>query len=353
MDEKIIAAIIGATAAILGIVLRDFLIKNFEFNRDQKLTASKVFRKYTDPLVLASEDLVWRLDEILNQAGRGSYLLNEKYQTRFAEYKRLSTIYRISALLGWIRAYRREISFLRSPDETQVLEIRNSIRDLEKALADGAHVEMKRLDALLDLWKSKFNSEYDDKPKVAVLIDHELKNFLQKENCKTAVELPTEKQLLLSRSISDLLCSNFGIMNKLSDQILQETLGRAMEFLSLKEAWIYKDWQSAIGDMMLKESPSEERQFEVQGYYEFEKSILQGDEIGEVWFERLNALIYNLDASGTDKSDIRISQLHQTMVATAKLLKAIIEKDPQQIQSRTKTIELIDKITSNEKAANK
>ena len=80
---------------------------------------------------------------------------------------------------------------------------------------------------------------------------------------------------------------------------------------------------------------------------------LSQDEIGEVWFERLNALIYNLDASGTDKSDIRISQLHQTMVATAKLLKAIIEKDPQQIQSRTKTIELIDKITSNEKAANK
>lgn len=342
-DGKILAAVIGASAAIIGVLIRDVLIRYVEYRRDQNLSALKVFRKYADPLVNATTSLLWRMDEILNKAGRGSFLMNEKYQTRFAEYKRLSTIYRLASLLGWIRAYRRELSFLRTSDESQLTEIKNSISELEGALADGSHVEMNRLRALLDLWNTKFKSDYPNMEKVAVVIDHELKDFIQKENCKVAIELESEKQFELSKKIANLLSDYFQI-EQLSNKLLNETITLSMEVLSLKEAWLYRDWQSAIGDMMISETESSDRRFDVIGYYDFEKIIITGDELHKMWFERLNNLIYNLDASGNDKSDVRIHQLQKTLVASAKLIKCLVEKDKQQKKLLSSTLDLASEI---------
>ena len=63
--------------------------------------------------------------------------------TPFNEYKRISTCYRIAAILGWIRAIRLEQSYLFYGDQPAVDALRRAVVDFESALADSPWVEIE------------------------------------------------------------------------------------------------------------------------------------------------------------------------------------------------------------------
>ena len=90
---------VGAVVAIAVLVVRDVLMKLWQQRKERERSAQEVFRKYSDPLASSATSLILRLDEILNGEGRGAYLLVDTHATKFAGYKRLSTIYRLLNLL--------------------------------------------------------------------------------------------------------------------------------------------------------------------------------------------------------------------------------------------------------------
>jgi len=346
MSDPIIAALIGAGVALIGILLRDIGLKVWEQRRATRESAEDVFRRYADPLVSAAASLLWRLNEILNQKGRGSYLLDSR-QSRFAEYKRLSTSYRIAAMLGWIRAFRRELSFLRPLGGTQLTGIRDSISAFEAALADGEHLEIRRLEGLLDLWRGNFAGELSEKRTVAAIIDQEFREVLHTAGVDQAVDLEAEQQKRLCRRLANLLATQFE-MNAPTNAVLHETSARAMECLTLREAWLYRDWQGGIGDLMTVEVQGGSRRFDVIGYAAFETMFgPSGKAEIKPWAERLMAITKNLDVSGADRREARVEQLRNTFEAASSLILAIAAEDSQQRALLSRTLDLAESVMEN------
>lgn len=343
MSEDVKAALIGAGAALLVILARDLALKLWEERRRRRIETLEVFRRYADPLASAASSLLWRLDEILNQEGRGAYLLGAARSTTFAQYKRLSTTYRIAALLGWIRAFRRELSFLRTPEEETLRGIKQAIGALEAGLADGAYLEERRLKALLELWSGSFDGEISDRKVVEVRIEQTLKDFLHESGASIAEELPAEEQQELCRRLARVLESHLGQAAP-GEEIVRETRARAIQCLSLREAWIYRDWQAAIGDLMIRQAPAGSRLFEVIGYGAFEELATEGEPAQRLWIERLASVTDDLDVSRAPRFDVRVELLRNTLAATARLVRVLAEEDPQQRVLLQNTIELARKV---------
>ena len=291
----------------------------------------------------------WRLDEILNHKSRGAYLLIDKHENKYAEYK-LSTVYRLLSLLGWIRGYRRELSFLRSQSDDHMLNIRVAIDTLEKALADGAHVERKRLKALLGLWDYEGQIDEPRQLRLEICLEKILKNELHTQNVLLARDLPKDRQRALSKELAKALSAELNVEPP-SDEVVSEMVAEAAQCLSYREAWIYRDWQAGLGDLMLDEVDSGHRKFEVIGFAEFEYMSLIGPNDDNRWIERANSIFEDLDTTGSDKYDERYNQLRTTLFATAQLLLALTRADPQQQSLIKKSIELAEKSTKPVKDA--
>lgn len=74
---------------------------------------------------------------------------------------------------------------------------------------------------------------------------------------------------------------------------------------------------------MLRETNSGQRQFEVIGFKEFESICRQGQEDEKAWLRILNGVIDDLDVSGDQEKDARITQLREVYAAVAKIISAI------------------------------
>ncbi|MCK9276436.1 MAG: hypothetical protein M0P57_15260 [Syntrophales bacterium] len=107
------AALIGALASIVVGLIRDFVLKRLSERREALKSVEDVYRRYAEPLGAAMTSLMWRLREIFSKDGRASYLAGQGPKTTFEDYKIQSTYYRLAAVLGWLRALRRELSFFR------------------------------------------------------------------------------------------------------------------------------------------------------------------------------------------------------------------------------------------------
>ena len=57
--------------------------------------------------------------------------------------------------------------------------------------------------------------------------------------------------------------------------LLSETESLAISQMAIHEAWLYRDWQASIGDMMIREKNIGNRNFEVLGYGDFEAMIFE------------------------------------------------------------------------------
>jgi hypothetical protein len=91
------------------------------------------------------------------------------------------------------------------------------------------------------------------------------------------------------------------------------------EAFAIREAWLYRDWQAAIGDLMLIESSTHDPRFSVIGYRTFEAMYRNQGE-NKLLLERLARVTEDLDVRGDPRLDARIDQLRSVHVTVARLI---------------------------------
>jgi len=320
LTPPVVAALIALTGVLFGLVARDIVMaiylarkKRADEIADKKVADLKIYRDlvrlYSDPLREAVRSLRFRLDEIVEKK-QGRYLRSDAPNTAFSTYKRISTLYRIAVLLGWIRAIRRERSYL-DPDQASTSPEMQLIADLEGALADGTHVEMQRLDELSNLWRVRSVDE-SAKSHIANLIDAELAQYLARKGMLGARDLSTEEQIELAEGCAEIVRQLASV--DIPTALVIATASQASIIFGIKEAYIYRDWQAAIGDLMLAEDKIGVRHFGVIGFGAFEDMFLDAEQKKERtglarWFDRLEALVHDLDMTHESIFDARRDQL--------------------------------------------
>ena len=83
-----------------------------------------------------------------------------------------------------------------------------------------------------------------------------------------------------------------------------------------------RDWQAAIGDLILEEVSAGRRRFEVKGYVRF-LEMREKDGPERDWMELLARIMQEVHISRSDGSDARVLQLKGALVATVKILVAL------------------------------
>lgn len=325
LPVQVQAAVIAAAVTLVGILARDVVFRFLQESRETRKSELEIFRRYADPLASAASSVLWRLNEIFSQRGRGDYLTSPV--TEFEQYKRISTSYRLAALLGWIRAFRRELSFLEVRSRRQLAALKAAIRSLESALADGPHIELRRLEDLAELWDFSLPDNREERVALAIALNNIIKPKLHSQNVHVAGLLPEKDKKQLCLDVAELLGKELGIAS-LTPEFIGETTARAIQRMTINEAWIYRDWQAAIGDLMIKKVDYGGRAFEAVGFGDFERMWHRGGEEEMVWIDRLNKTFDCVDVSAEERLDARIQQLRRTMRSTAQLVIALAEIQP-------------------------
>jgi len=322
MDDKLIGALIAVGGVLVGIIVRGVVMplvltrkKRVEEvgDRTESLARSRreLVRHYADPLLQAVRSLRSRLDEVIN-GNQANYLLTGSPKNNFVDYKRISTFYRFGALLGWIRAFRRERSYL---DPEQVVDQADAFIDkIASALADGQHIEELRLDELVHLWRVP-RDRVSDKQLRASLgseIDGVLQAFIDDRSILSAADLELSKKQEVVQKCADAIRATCRV--EIPSSLVDATVPQAATILGIREAYIYRDWQSAIGDMMIVEVSAGVRRFEVLGYAAFEEKYHQSrsqtsDNYERRWFDRIEMLFHDLDMKMSGIFDARRDQI--------------------------------------------
>ena len=309
------------------------MIKWLEERRKNNKEQSEIYDRYSHPLAASAISLQNRLHEILHQKHRPVYLLgrglpeSSNQGSEYRSYKKLSTIFRLAAVLGWIRACRREFSYLRVGEQKAAKNIHKAIDDFENALADGNHQERQKIKRLHELWhlgspgNDSFIPELDS---LATQVDNLICDCLVEWEVEDISRINEAQRRKLCKNVADCLCSHLKT-NSIADQSLERSWPDAFAILAIRQAWIYRDWQCAIGDIMILKSESGSRMFEVIGYGSFEESYSSSDQKYQKAMRRLFDIFDELDLSIEDRFDARPNQLRAVAKATAKLILAIDE----------------------------
>lgn len=305
------------------------LLKRWERRQKWKEETLLVYQRYSAPLFLAAESLFWRLKEVLGEEGWGDYLNVKEPRTTFEEYKRLSTMYRLAALLAWIRALRRELAILTHYNERLSTPIHEALVRFERALADGPDVELERNTALAKLWEITLPNDPMVQRRIGRRVENHIKMFLQERNESDPSHLSSEQSNKLCTEVRDIICSEMHT-EPISDAIVEETRSRAIKHIGIREAWLYRDWQSAIGDILIREVPAGDRKFEVFGFLDFLRQLNSEDEQEKKLLNRLGTLVEQINIKGERQFDARIAQLEAIHKATSAIVVAIARAERRQ-----------------------
>jgi hypothetical protein len=322
LTGAIVGGLAGAVGTLVSGVLRDFIAKWWVDSKECNKSADEIYRRYAEPLAAAATSLMWRLEEMFGQDGRSTFLISKEPRTQFEDYKLRSTYYRLAVLLGWLRALRRELSFLRLAGKHRIEIIEEAIENLEKSLADGHHVELQRLNGLVKIWQ--LPSVLDEKLSLRIAVDLEncVKKALQNAPVSSALDLPFESQYALCEESAKLICQAAGYQLIPADS-LTEHLERAVKQIAIGEAWLYRDWQTSVGDFVLRESTAGGRHFDVIGFGEFETILLSPTDPQFRVLSRIGALFFGVNLKAQDSLDARPAMLRGLLFSTAGLVHAI------------------------------
>lgn len=337
LDVTLQAAIIASIVALLGMFFKEVVIKFFFVIRDKGKHAEDVFRKYAEPIAKSAESLFWRLNEVFNFPGRAHFLKKDDIKTTFEEYKFISTIYRLSALLGWLRALRSEQSFIRHRKKSVHKKIVTAIADFEEALADGPHVENECYKRLSELWNIPIQNE-PLRTELSVGNGALIKKRLHEHQVSLAKDLDDGSKLKLCTDCAIFLTSKSNT-NAIAPEVISETVNQASWKMSIRESWLYRDWQAGIGDLMLKDTDNESRKYSVIGYKDFEAKYFSDDEEIKKWIDRVARIFKDLDVTIDDQQDFRVIQIKSAFLAVAKIIVAISESGLRSTPFSKKTID--------------
>ncbi|MDQ3833145.1 MAG: hypothetical protein M3315_05830 [Actinomycetota bacterium] len=341
------AALIGAVAALVVVLLRDVgsrllfdVLARFFFEwrgerSERRKAALAVYSTYADPLASAATSLFWRLREVFYEPHRATFLRQPEPSTELQRYKKVSTLYRLAALLGWIRGFRRELSFFTVDDRTRLRTLEDAINQFESALADGRGVEVQRVEGLAELWGFKLPDDDQRKSTLSVKVEAEIKNRFAVFELWDIRERPESQKLEICAVAGEVLAQELR-EDLVRREAIDENLSQAVEILGVREAWLWRDWQAAIGDLMLEEVSAGRRRFEVKGYVRF-LEMREKDGPERDWMELLAKVMQGVDISRSDGSDARVLQLKGALAATAKILIALsqVKERPGSVPTQT------------------
>jgi hypothetical protein len=306
----VIGAIIGALTTLFAVLVKGYLIPLTAEKRLQRNKRKESFKGYSDPLILSAISFLYRTKEIFDS---GDFLLATTPKNVYNEYKCLSTLYRLCVLLGWIRAIKIELSHIEVKNTKEFDKIEKSLSEFEKSLADGGHIELSRLECLCKLWNLDYSNIPDINKKylgtqVELLID----KATYSEKIDTPDKLKNSSKMKLVSSVSKLVSEKTGYP-QVPPERLKTTSDEAIKEMSRIESWIYRDWQSAIGDLMIKQNHMGlTRKYDVLSFFEFENLCFKGDSSTTKWLRRIDGLFSDLNTQTDDRFDARKQQLKNT-----------------------------------------
>jgi hypothetical protein len=303
--------------------------------KERKLNEYDTYKKYSKPIMLASESLAWRIREVL--MFNGAYLLPDAPDNGFFKYKFESTVYRLCALIGWIKAAQKEHSYIEGYNNNKNSEIREAINSFQKVLADGSHVEVSIYEELCKLYGLELIDISDQKrQEIGVEIEKIVFKHIPDQVKKDVSKLDENDKISMISSIMGLI-SNKTNQTILDKDILRENLDVAIDEIAREFCWIYRDWQNAIGDEMLIPLTNSYRYFDVLGFSEFIPKHNDND-----WLKKVDNLFSNLDVSIDDRFDNRVSQvklIYGSLINLINKLNAAIETGEAISASGLKTLQ--------------
>ncbi|KDQ49716.1 hypothetical protein JAAARDRAFT_616984 [Jaapia argillacea MUCL 33604] len=130
-------SIIIATISIVGTLITSVIAAWTSYHRDerQRIRDTDAIRsKYSDPLLLAAQDLQSKLGNFTRERGIASWITHESVDRR--EYMLLHTCFTLGQYLAWVHILRSEVQFLRFTTDrdnrvlTRILgQIRQALRE--------------------------------------------------------------------------------------------------------------------------------------------------------------------------------------------------------------------------------
>ncbi|WP_125184497.1 hypothetical protein [Hyphobacterium indicum] len=337
-------AFITALTALVLFVLKDIILSGFKNWRSDRKTAAEIYRIYASPIAVASVSLFWRLNEIFDQSSRSHYLTEELRVSDFDRYKYLSTIYRFGRLLGWLNAYEREL-FSRSVSSSRQAKIVDiAISRFRENIADGAHVEALRFKSVIScLNESELAADLDE-AQLTIQIDRILQTFLAGPQATLAIDLSEKLKSKLANEVVQTINNTSGV--KFSNESLP--VDAIIDALSIREAWLYRDYQDALGDVFLKKADRERRDFEAISYREFEEIFNDQNSGSQIWLSRFCRLFDDLEVSAANRFDARLMALENAFYYIAELILALRNVRYARISINKKTIERAKQIVSSD-----
>lgn len=326
----VVAAVISAIISLTTLWVKDWLIANRREAKQRQETQNSVYFKYAGPLSVAAEELFWRLKEIFSGEGRSQFLLPQCRTHGFDHYKFDSTLYRLAAVLGWLRAYRLELLILSIDGKNESADFRKAIASLESSLADGHHVEDRRIQSVADLWKVELSKDPQVRRRIAVSIERISKALLDPnaQDLSDLSAMDDYKKDFLCKEVYAVLKNPDSTKEALSDTLLSETKQDIIRSLSHREAWLYRDYQRGIGDMMVKPLSSGSRLYNVHGFRDFENLLSSNDAEVNRWIARLRSVLDGVDIESENVYDARIGMLQSVHLSLGKLLLSLHQQSP-------------------------
>ena len=264
VQATILSSILSAMIALSVVFINNYFEK-----RKSKKEKYNAVKRYANPIIFACEQLAWRLKEILEF--KGAYLLPNAPMNGFFKYKFDSTVYRLNAVLGWIQAAKKEQSYIEGIKIRHHEKIQSSINEFQTKLADGSHVEVSILGDLGKLFNLNLNDLKDNKRAlIGVELERIIFEYIPDNVKKNVGKLSNDKQIEMLQRILDFISTETR-QTKIKTEIIKEKRATAINEISREFCWIYRDWQSAIGDEMISEIKGANRRFDVIGFPEFQK----------------------------------------------------------------------------------
>lgn len=314
MENEIIAALIGAGVAAAALVVQSVLtpvLARVFRSRDQE---RDLLERYAPTLGAAAEGLYYRLTEITT-SGRHTYLRTESKPTAYHVYKFNSTIYRLASMIGWIWAIRTEQSLL-AETANKNSSLHDSLKCFSSALADGAGVETWMIKELARLWN--FPTPGDTEAAVAgAHLDSLVDNLSPASiiNRREICDLPQLEQTMLLMGFSGGLAAKLNTASP-DATFVEQTSHEACKILAARQSWIYRDWQTAIGETMMTRVENGPRVFEAKGYAQFEEMYAGRNR----WLDEVANIFRDLDPQSSKLGDFREGQILAVREATAQII---------------------------------
>lgn len=326
----VVAAVISAIISLGTLWIKDWLIANRREAKQKQETQNAVYFKYAGPLSASAEELFWRLKEIFSGEGRSQFLLPQCRTHSYDHYKFDSTLYRLAAVLGWLRAYRLELLILSVDGKNESIEFKEAISSLVSSLADGHHIEDRRIQAVADLWKVELSEDLQVRRRTAVSIERISKALLgaNAQDLSDLSVMDDYKKDFLCREVYAALKNSESKEERLPEYLLLETRQDVIRSLSHREAWLYRDYQRGIGDMMIQPLSGGPRLYNVLGFKSFE-NLLSSDDVEVVrWITRLRSVFDGIDIEAENVYDARFGMLQSVHLSLRKLLLSLHQQSP-------------------------